>query len=349
MTRPSFTYRPLDLPLSEPFRIAYDTITHAGNALAEAAQDGLRGYGEAAPVPTITHEDQAKALAGLDRLAGWAPRSLDGWPDDDAGLAASLAYETCMLDLAARAAEEPLCTHLTGARPRAVATSITVPLVDGAALRTRVDWCLAQGFSAFKVKAGGGLDADLARIRYVRERVGGAEVRVDANQGWTREDARAALPVLGDLGVAVLEQPLAKRDLAGHAALTAASDVPIMLDESVFSVDDARRAVAADACHRINIKIQKTGSLRAALAIADVAAEAGMPCMIGCMIESRIGILAAAHVAAAHDNVRWADLDGYTFLRDDPVVGGPHIEAGVLALTDAAGLGVDDVVSASSG
>lgn len=344
-SQPTVQATPFDLVLREPFRIAYDTVTHSRNVLVTARRGDLVGFGEAGPVPTITSEDQNQAVAGLERLIQSPPLTL---PDPDAGLAASLGYETAMCDLAARTARQPLCTHMTGAAPSDVASSITVPIVDGEALDRRIQRCLDLGFTIFKVKAGSGLEDDLVRIAAVRDAVGDAEIRIDPNQGWSRGDAMAALPRLVDLDVAVLEQPLARHDLEGHAAVTKEArdaGLPIMLDESVFSPGDARRAIEADACDRINIKLQKTGSLKAAIRLADVAQDAGVPCMIGCMIESRIAILAAAHTAAAHPNIKWADLDGHTFLRHDPVVGGPTTVGGVIRLTEAHGLGIDAVES----
>jgi L-alanine-DL-glutamate epimerase-like enolase superfamily enzyme len=152
-----------------------------------------------------------------------------------------------------------------------------------------------------------------------------------------------ALPKLRDLGVAALEQPLKKDDLAGHAALVAEKQVPIMLDESVFSPDDARRALAAKACDWINIKLQKSGGIGPGLAIAGLAQAAGVPCMVGCMVESRVGILQAGHLVLAHPNIQAADLDGHTFLAKDPVAGGGVITNGKLAIGTEPGIGVRDV------
>ena len=345
---PRFAAHVYDLPLATPFRIAYDTVTMSSNLLVTAERGGLRGHGEAGPVPTITGED---AVGTRERIGGWLTAGAPlptAWPTDALGLAGSLALQTALLDLEAREAGEPLCTHLRGRPPIDLVTSITLPLEDNGAMVERAERHVAAGYRAFKVKAGGGLAGDLERIRLLREIVGSREIRVDANQGWSRADAARALPVLADLEVAVLEQPLAKSDLEGHAALVAAGTVPIMLDESVFSPADAQAAIAAGAADRINIKLQKAGSITAALAIADVCEAADIPCMVGCMIESRVGILAAAHVAAAHANIQWVDLDGHTFLADDPVRGGGSIEDGVLRMGRGEGLGLASVAAGAT-
>ena len=340
-----FTVDAYELPLATPFRIAYDTVTTSHNLLVRAEADGLVGHGEAGPVPTITGETTAMARAALEAWVRTDARMAPPCPEPRLGLAGSLAVETASLDLAAQHDGVPLCLHLTGRAPRPLATSITIPIEDAEAAQARAARHLAAGFLAFKVKTGAGLDDDLDRVRAVRKAVGAAEIRVDANQGWSLDEARRAAPVLADLGVDVLEQPLAKRDLEGHRALVDDGVLPIMLDESVFSVADARRALDAGAADRINIKLQKTGGIHEALRIADLAQERGVPCMIGCMIESRVAILAAAHVACAHDNIQWVDLDGHTFLAEDPVQGGAAIVDGRLDVGGRPGLGINGVRS----
>lgn len=350
---PALRLQRLDVPLAHPFRIAYDVVTQVSNALV-TADDGLQaGFGEAAPVKTITGEDTSAAVAAFE---AW--RTAGGQLPKDAREVAGLAIgspamraavEGALLDQAARHRDEPLCAYLGGRSPAPVPTSITLGLGDDAAI---APWVAAQrkaGFRILKVKAGLGLQRDLGRVRHVRELAGpNVELRVDPNQAWSRTEALAALPALADLGVRLLEQPLAKTDLEGHAHLRAEArrhGVALMLDESVFTVGDARAAVAAGACDWINIKLQKCGGAGPGMVIAQLAQEAGIPCMVGCMVETRIGILHAAHLALAHPNIQATDLDGHTFLAADPVQGGGTIEDGRLVVSRRAGLGVDGVVA----
>jgi L-alanine-DL-glutamate epimerase-like enolase superfamily enzyme len=352
----TLTLRALDVPLVEPFRIAYDVVTAIQNGLAVAESDGLRGFGEAAPVASITGEDRAAGLLAVQ-----------DWQRQDGRLVADIrdpgrlsihspsmraAIEGALLDLAARQAGLPLCTLASGRPPKPVPTSITLGLcaddaIDGWVARQR-----SAGFSIFKVKAGMGLERDLARLRRVRERAGAqVELRVDPNQSWSRDEARRALPILRELGVAVLEQPLGKADLAGHAALRVDArqhGIPLMLDESVFTLADATRAIAAQACDWINIKLQKCGGIGPGLAIASAAEAAGIPCMVGCMVETRVGILQAAHLVLAHSNIPAADLDSCSFLRTDPVTGGGLLREGRLKVGSEPGLGVVDVSAGES-
>src|SRR5688572_22166510 len=338
----------LDVPLASPFRIAYDVVTEVRNTLVVAEADGVRGFGEAAPVATITGEDRAsgvKAFEAWQRAGGKVPADArDPAAFPIASLSMRAAVEGALLDLAAREAETPLCTFLTGRAPAPVPTSITLGLGEDKDLVPWVDRQVKAGFRILKVKGGLGVDRDLARVKAVREAAGPkVTLRVDPNQAWTLAEAKDALPKLRDLGVAALEQPLKKDDLAGHAALVAERQVPIMLDESVFSPADAKRALAAKACDWINIKLQKSGGIAPGLAIADLAQAADVPCMVGCMVETRVGILQAGHLVLAHPNIQAADLDGHTFLARDPVSGGGVIANGKLAIGTEPGLGVRDV------
>lgn len=326
--------RALDVPLEMPFRIAYDTVTHARNVLVTAEAGGVVGFGEGAPVPSITGENQAEVLSDLR-----------GEPRTRAGRAAA---DLAAWDLRARLAGQSLARALgASGAPDPVESSITLPLVPEEELPGLVRRRLREGWGALKVKAGLGVRDDLRRIAVVRALAGDREVRVDANQGWELDHATAALPELADLGVSVLEQPLAREDLAGHAALREASrevgGPPVMLDESVFGPVDAARALEAGAADWLNIKLQKCGGLTDAVRIADLARAEGVPCMVGCMLETRVGILAAAHLAAAHPNVRKADLDGAALLGSDPVDGGGQYGAGSIVLSDEPGIGVASV------
>jgi L-alanine-DL-glutamate epimerase-like enolase superfamily enzyme len=337
----------MDVALSAPFRIAYETVTHAANILAVATDGEVTGYGEGAPVPAITGDDRDTGIAE-------ARRWLDGHqaippdPRDHRTLteirspAARAAIEGALLDVAAQRAGEPLVRFLRDRPVRPVATSITIPLVDDADVARLVSAYRRSGFSIFKVKAGLGVEADIERVRFVRDEAGpSAELRVDPNQAWTRQEARQALGDLRDLGVSFLEQPLSKDDLAGHAWLRRFDEVPIMLDESVFGPDDAVRAMRMEAADLINIKIQKSGGILAGLRIADLAQQQGVACMVGCMLETRLAITQAAHLALAHDNILYADLDGSTFLASDPVSGGARIVNGAVQVPFRAGLGIE--------
>lgn len=322
-----------DLPLEMPFRIAYDTVTHARNVLVTTRDGDHTGFGEGAPAPAITGESQADVLTDLR-----------GEPATRAG---RCAVDTAAWDLEARRRDVPLCTLLSGVEPVPVATSITIPIVPDAEVEGLVARRQAEGFSIFKLKLGISVEKDIERLSHVRHLIDDAELRVDVNQAWSLAEAEAVLPEIADIGVDVLEQPLARADLAGHAALREASaeigGPPVMLDESVFDASDAERALAAGAADWINIKLQKSGGITEALRIADLAERHDVPCMVGCMLESRVAILHGAHVVAAHPNIHKADLDGAFLLAGDHVQGGARYVDGTIPLDRGSGIGVTGV------
>lgn len=340
------SFRPLSVPLTHPFRIATGEVRAIGNAVVRIDADGVEGWGEATPFPVITGSDQARVMTDLGafapRLRGKGAKAVDPLALLETSRIcreARQALDVALHDRAARERGVPLATYL-GGPPRRLPTSVTVPLVEPADLRGRVEAALEQGFRILKVKSKAGAEEEAARIRAVRDLVGSrVELRVDANGGWSRAEAHALLPVLRRADVAFLEQPLARDDLDGHAGLVRERSVPIMLDESVFTVRDAERAFAAGALDMINIKLAKTGGIREAHRIAQFAAEHGIPCMVGCMIQTRMATTADAHFAAAEPAVWYVDLDGHTFLTEDPAVGGVRIQRGAIEFPDAPGLG----------
>lgn len=326
-----------DLPLAEPFEISYDTITAMPNLLAVADDGPRQGFGEAAPLSSVTGEGPQEVIDAVDGFG------LDASPADLDSPAGRAAVEGATLDLAARRKHVPV-VELLGGGVGPVPTSLTIPLGDPDLLGARVEEALQAGFSILKVKAGAEISDDLDRLSTVRARAGDEiPIRVDPNQGWTLEETLEALDVLEDLDVEALEQPLAVGDLEGHAALRDQTTIPLMLDEEIFTPDDARQAIAAEAADILNIKLMKSGGIATGAAIADVADRAGLTCMVGCMIESRVGIAQAAHLVGAHDAITRADLDGATFLAEDPVEGGPVLEDGALVVPDRPGLGIDGV------
>ena len=223
-----------------------------------------------------------------------------------------------------------MCWKLWGLDPAATPVStFTIGLDTPEKMRAKV--IEAEQYPVLKVKLGTHRDGEILRaIRSVTQK----ELRVDANAGWTRKRAIGMLPVLKEFGVTVLEQPLPPHDLDGLAAVTRAASIPVIADESCLVATDIPRLVGA--VDGINIKLAKCGSLREALRMIAVARAHGLMVMVGCMIESSIGITAAAHFTPLVDIV---DLDGAALLADDPFTGAT-IDGGRVTLPTGPGLGV---------
>jgi L-Ala-D/L-Glu epimerase len=327
-------YQPITLNLETPFRIAHGTSLVRENVLVRIRAAGLEGLGEAAPVRQH-HETQAGVM---DYLAGL---ELPGDPflleEVMASLppgsqAAKAAIDMALHDLQGKMLGVPLY-RLWGLNPaRAPETSFTLGLGPVAEVEVKAR-AAAERFSIIKLK----LDADeagcLALMRAVRAAVDSRLV-ADANCAWTVDQALRLIPALADLGLEWIEQPLAEEDLEGLRKLHPLSPLPIFADEPVRTARDIPRL--AGCVDGVNIKVMKAGGLREAQRMIAVARAHDLQVMLGCMMETSVGITAAAHLAPLVD---WADLDGNLTVTNDPFIG-VEVEKGKLLLPDGPGLGV---------
>jgi L-alanine-DL-glutamate epimerase-like enolase superfamily enzyme len=340
-----------DIPLKAPIAISLGTIEHARNILVEIqTSEGITGWGEGSPFWMIVGETQASGLAAAGDMArlllGRNPldiegcinaliRYLPGHPTTRS------AFDMALYDIAAKAARMPLYQFLGGSK-RDLVTDETIYLntpermVDDA-LRIQ-----AKGAEAIKVKLGTNLRDDVQRIEAIRKAIGDqTPIRTDANQGWDVVTASAILRAIGEWNVQYCEQPIRRHDITGLRQVRKRSHVPIMADESLFDATDAIRLVREEAVDYFNIKLSKSGGLFEALKINAIAEASGIPCMIGCMSESRLALTANAHFAAARQNIRFCDLDGCFEHADDPIYGGITYTNYRISLPDTPGIGAE--------
>lgn len=330
----------LELHTAQPFGIARWTHSVYPRTFVTFTQDGISGRGEAAP-NAFYGETRGTVEAVLPLLAEALtdPRDWDGL---HAGLAARMPHDhpsvKCALEMAALewcavSAGLPVW-RLLGLSPAPLPrSSFTVSLAELPDMRRQAREAVAAGHTVLKVKLG--TARDTAILEALREEVPDVTLRVDANAAWTRPQAKRMLGVLDAARVELVEQPLAADDLEGHAELRRVSRVPIVADESLHHVRDV--IALADAFDGVNLKLAKLGGPLRALTALRLARAHGMGVMIGCMIESSLGIAAAAHLAGLCD---WADLDGALLLADDPYAG-LEWTAGELARPDGVGWGVE--------
>jgi L-alanine-DL-glutamate epimerase-like enolase superfamily enzyme len=278
--------------------------------------DGRTGFGEGPQVWRVTGESLASIEACVlgplaDVVLGWDPGAEPASYAADAlaqvvvgNGGARSACETAILDLLAQRAGLPL-VQFVGATTMSVTTDVTI-----AAQGDFGDGVDAAQFTQVKIKVG--LDrVDVERVIRISQASPGVPVRVDANQAWDLETASQNIGSLLAAGVPLefVEQPLPAWDLAGHAELRRRWGVAIVLDESVFTIHDLRRAIAAGGADIVNIKLAKCGGIHAGLAIAREASDAGLGLMVGSMMESELGVSAAAALAATVNPAAVHDLD----------------------------------------
>ncbi|QJD80280.1 mandelate racemase/muconate lactonizing enzyme family protein [Spirosoma rhododendri] len=347
----SVTLYPFDIPLKAPIAISLGTIEHARNLLIEIrTDDGLVGWGEGSPFWMIVGETQASGLAAAQDMARLL---LHRDPLDIEGCLAALvrylpghpttrsAFDMALYDLAAKAANMPLYRFLGGAK-RKLVTDETIYLNTPERMVEDAVRIQAQGAEAIKVKLGTNRRNDIRRVEAIRQAIGDeTPIRTDANQGWDVVTAQAVLRTIGDWNVQYCEQPIGRGNIVGLRQIRQQSPVPIMADESLFDATDALRLVREEAVDYFNIKLSKSGGIFEALKINAIAEAAGIPCMIGCMSESRLALTANAHFASARQNVRFVDLDGCFEHAADPVLGGIVYDGYTITLPDTPGIGAD--------
>jgi L-alanine-DL-glutamate epimerase-like enolase superfamily enzyme len=351
------TVAPLSIALREPFVIATGRMDATRAALVRATlQDGrgrrATGLGESAALPPVTREDQPELLhliaTAATGLRGVTLESIDGLDrlltERLPSQVARAGVEAAILDAAARLQGVPLWRALGGAEAPALLTDITLSISDPERMAAAAVRFARTGFSCFKVKVGRDWRADCASLRAVAAAVPGARFRLDANAGFAAREALALLDTaLADgLTVECYEQPCAADDLPGMAEVTARASVPVVADESFRGSADLDRLLAARAVGAVNLKLAKLGGPLAALALGRRARAEGLGLMAGAMVETRIGLLAMAHVVAALDGVDWVDLDTAFLLADDPFTGGWRVDGARVQLTDEPGLGAVD-------
>lgn len=349
----SIDVRPRNLKLKNPFPISLGTFHSAANVLVTAeveAPDGRRvtGYGEGAPMAVITGETQegvlafarlaAPSLIGLEAADLEAVHDLLNRASPRHG-SAKAAIDLALHDAVSRALSIPLAA-LLGGSTRPFLTDMTIGMAAPEVMAAKAEQEVLAGFSILKLKLGSGEDDDVARVVAVRGRVGDSvTLRVDANQAWTPLQALHIIERIAPLRIELVEQPVPASDIQGLVEVSRRSAVPIMADESIFTLEDAFRLASEQACHVFNIKLMKSGGLHPARKINAIAEAARIRTFVGCMLESSVSVAAAAHFVAAHRNVMGADLDAHLYLDPDPVTGGPRVERGTFQLPAGPGSG----------
>lgn len=332
----------LTLHLRTPFRIAHgvsetrqSVIVYLEDAVGEAA---LAPYYGVTPEHVIAYLSDPRVEAALDGDLLLREDILDRLPPGP--MPARAALDVALHDFAGKRLGAPLY-RLWGLNPgRMPRSSFTISQeTDEAALRQRLHE--AADYPILKLKLGtGDLDADLRMVRIAREATN-AQLCVDANAGWSVDEAADIIPRLAGFGLLFVEQPLARDDIAGWHKLRArlpADMPPLIADESAHMTKDI--PPLAGAADGVNIKLAKSGGLREAWRMVQVARAFDMKVMLGCMVESAVGVTAAGHLAPLVD---FADLDGNLLVSNDPF-DGLRMRAGELALPNDAGLGVKRVL-----
>jgi L-alanine-DL-glutamate epimerase-like enolase superfamily enzyme len=362
------TFQALEVPLIDPFVIATATMTHTRAALLEVrlrGSDGreARGWGEAATLYPVTHEDLPDLLvlaAACARELRRAERTLAS-PEDCEALAAEVCQGSAVLAAALDCALLDALARLAGCDVRTLfgvpvearefESDVTIPIAETTELLRIAQSWYARGFRALKAKVGRDVEQETAGLVALASALPDVTLRLDANAGFSADAALHMMHEFRSRGVRVacFEQPCAREDLEGMARVCRDAAVDVVADESLRSEADLAALIEARAATSVNLKLVKLRSFGVAKRIGQRALEAGLGIMVGGMVETRVGMNAAAMLAASLREVRYADLDTAWLLADDRFLGGFHSDGPRLRVVPGLGFGVTPKATAEPG
>ncbi len=328
------SYQKFTLKLKNPFRLSYGTSETREAFWLRLEND--EGWGEGT-IPPYYRVDPGAMLACWDAAA----RCSAPFPDDPQEIAAWLpegpaparsALDIALHDRIARQQGLPMWKFLGLPQPRPMATSFTIAIDtpdEMARMARDID-----DYPIIKIKLGS--DDDVSRVAAIRAARPDAALRIDANAGWSRENALENIDAMRPFNLEMIEQPLPREDIDGMGWLQQHTDIPLVADESVQSMDDVVH-LAAVGVKGINLKLMKVGGLGPAVEILRYARQAGLKIMLGCMIETSVGATTMAHLMGAAD---WIDLDSPILISNDPFNGIQFDRHAVVSLPDRPGIGV---------
>jgi L-alanine-DL-glutamate epimerase-like enolase superfamily enzyme len=328
-------YQPLTLRLITSFRLSYGSSDTRQAYWLRLRGD--EGWGEGT-IPPYYGLDTTQMTCFWDQLAQQErpfpedPGEIDAWLGAGGPAPARCAVELALYDRIARRQGVPLYRLVGLPAPRPQPTSFTIAIDTPQAMAAAA--LQARDYPILKIKLGS--DDDETRLADIRAARPDARLRVDANAGWTRDEAIRAVHDLARFNLEMIEQPLVKNDVEGLGLIQAFTRIPIVADESLQTLEDLER-LAGVGIRAVNLKLMKAGGLSAALRILRRAAELDVRVMLGCMIETSLGATAMAHLASLAE---WFDLDSPMLISNDPFDGIRYDGRANFTLPDRPGIGV---------
>ena len=347
----------VSIPLKKPFKTALRQVNSAEDIIVKVIADtGEVGFGNAPPTAVITGDSQDSIIAAIRDTIG--PKLIGMEVDNLEAVMTTL--DTAMLHNSSAKAALDIAVHdlfgklygiplykLFGGYRSVMETDLTISVNQPDEMVRDSLEAVAEGYKALKIKVGTDAALDIKRVQAIRNAVGSSvKIRLDANQGWNPKEAVRTIRLFEDQGldIELIEQPVKAHDFSGLKYVTDHVETDIMADEAAFGTYEVFQLLSMSACDLINIKLMKAGGLHNAIKIAHFAETMGIGCMMGCMLESKVGITAAASIAAGKKIVTRADLDAAVLLAEDPVVGGVSFSQDQLIIPDAPGLGITDII-----
>lgn len=335
MAEPTITWKKITLRLRSPFGVSYGTSETRDAFRVRCGEDEGWGEGTIPPYYGIPPEAMTAYWDDASLRGRRFPdevEEISGWLGSGGPAPARCGLSLALHDRIGRRNGLPLYRLLDIPAPSPLATSYTIGLDTPEAMARLARE--AGAFAILKIKLGA--DDDLPRFMAVREARPDAEILVDANAGWTRERAVENVRFMQDQGLVLVEQPVAKEDLDGLGWVQSRVNVPVVADESLQRLADVGRLAAAGV-QAVNVKLMKIGGPDEALTVIRHARKLGLRIMLGCMIETSLGVTAMAHFAGLAE---WLDLDAPMLIGNDPFQGVTYDAAGRISVPDRPGIGV---------
>lgn len=346
----------LTIPLIRPFITAVRRTECVEDVVIIIKTDsGNLGYGSAASTPAITGDNTesiinaVKAILGpqligrsiseLNVLLQMNNQAIAG------NTSAKAAIDMALHDLFAQYCGLPLY-KLLGGNTNSISSCITISVKEIDAMVQDAVELVHQGHQTIKIKLGLNPIEDIQRVQAIRRAVGNSiTLLVDANQGWSYDETLKVIDALQQqhLHIPMIEQPINARDLPHLKTISEQVECLIIADEACFSPEDTLNIAKINACDGVNIKLMKSGGLENAQAIYHIAKAAHMKIMVGCMLESPIGVAAIASFAVSKPDVAYADLDPIYLIRDNYISGGAQRLGNKIILSDKPGLGIEGI------
>ena len=348
----------LRAPLKNPFITSLRRVdTLEDIVVFIECDDGSVGYGEGAPTPVITGETMGSMIAAIEyikpHIIGLEIEDLD----TILGLVHNLilknttaksALEIALYDLKAKAAKQPLYQMLGGTQTH-FKTDITISMGEIDKMITDSLNAVSLGYDTLKIKIGDDPQKDVDRVKAIHNALDKhIKLRLDANQGWTAKESVTLLHALEKENIIAefIEQPVIADDIEGLRYIKERVQTPLLADESIFSVKDARKLLEMQAIDYVNIKLAKTAGITQALELADLSKAFGVKCMIGCMLEGPISVAAGVHIASSKaDVITMLDLDAVSLLASHHVETSIMFNESEIILSNSVGLGASLIAS----
>jgi L-alanine-DL-glutamate epimerase-like enolase superfamily enzyme len=316
---------------------------------------GHIGYGSAASTPAITGDDTQSIIAAIKNVIG--PQLIGRHITDfnlllqmnnealQGNTSPKAAIDIALHDLFAQYCGVPLY-QLLGGNKNHISSCITISVKGVEEMVQDAVDLIQQGFRTLKIKLGINPTEDMQRILAIRNAVGSDIILlIDANQGWSYEDTLKVLKECQKqhLNISLIEQPVIAHDLIHLKKISEQIDYLVIADEACFSAEDTLNIVQMSACDGVNIKLMKSSGLGNAQTIYHIAKTAQMRIMVGCMLESPIGVAAIASFAVSKPDIFFADLDPIFLIRENYIKGGVQRVGNQVVLSDKPGLGIEGI------